>query len=184
VVLFSSTATSLWNNLPLHPGFVALTQRLMGYLSRHNAARLALSPGQSFELPVSMELLGKDFSVIRPGEDKEKRPAGRVDLDGQRAVIRYRDTENVGAYRVFIGQEDHPQAVFSVELNPMESDLRQEDRAKVEALERAPEAAEGGGDSGAVHMKVTREFWTPLIWIAAILALTEGALAHRFSRAR
>lgn len=187
VVLFGSTATPQWNNLPLHPGFVALTQRLMGYLSRRNAARLVLGPGESFELPVSMELLGKDFSVIRPGPDNEKRPAGRVDLDGQRAVIRYRDTENVGAYRVFIGQEDHPQAVFAVELDPEESDLRQEEAAKIEVLEKAPEAGSSPGanaDAGAPQMRVSKEFWTVLIWAAAVLALMETVLAHRFSRPR
>lgn len=185
VVEFSSTATPQWNNLPLHPGFVALTQRLMGYLSRRNAARLVLGPGESFEMPVSMELLGKDFSVIRPGPDKEKRAAGRVDLDGGRAVIRYRDTENVGPYRVFIGQEDHPLAVFAVEMDPEESDLRQEEAAKIEVLEKGAEAGPAGSaNPGLPQMRVSREFWTLLVWIAAFLALAETVLAHRFSRPR
>jgi len=184
VVLFNSTATPQWNNLPLHPGFVALNQRLMGYLSRRNAARLALGPGESFELPVSMELLGKDFSVIRPGPDQDKRPAGRVDLDGQRAVIRYRDTENVGAYRVFIGQDDQPQAVFAVELSPSESNLLQEDSAKIVALEEGPKPGSADSETGVPQMRVTKEFWTALIWLAACLALIECGLAHRFSRPR
>ncbi|HEY5793336.1 MAG TPA: BatA domain-containing protein, partial [Chthoniobacterales bacterium] len=49
VVLFNSTVTPQWNNLPLHPGFVSLMQRLMGYLHREQATRLALAPGETFE---------------------------------------------------------------------------------------------------------------------------------------
>lgn len=61
------STTPSGNNLVLHPGFVALTQRLMGYLNRGSSARLVLGPGDTFELPVAMELLGRDFSVMRPG---------------------------------------------------------------------------------------------------------------------
>jgi Aerotolerance regulator N-terminal/von Willebrand factor type A domain/CARDB len=183
VVIFNSAATPQWNNLPLHPAFVPLMQRLMGYLTRQQSARLVLAPGETFELPVPMELLGKDFAVIRPGPDTTKRPAGRVDLDDQKAVIRYRDTENVGAYRIFIGSDDRPAAVFAVQMDPAESDLRQEEDAKIDNLKRAPQL-ENAPASVAPSLKVSHEFWTLLIWLAAILALLEAALAHHFSHSR
>ena len=47
VVLFSSTATTEWTNLPIHPDFVPLLQRLTGYLAGQNegADALRVSPG-------------------------------------------------------------------------------------------------------------------------------------------
>jgi hypothetical protein len=183
IAMFNSTATPLWNNLPLHPGFVPLIQRLSGYVGGHDAAKLVLSPGETFELEVPMELLGKDFSIARPGSGKEKRPAGRVDLDRQRAVLRYRDTEKAGAYRIYVAQEAMPRAVFAVQMDPKESDLRQLEAAELDRLKRAPEPAPEGA-AAAPRMQVSREFWLPLIWAAALFILVEAALAHHFSRAR
>lgn len=184
VVLFNAPAVPQGNNLALHPGFVALTQRLMGYLNRGSAARLVLGPGDTFELPVAMELLGRDFSVVRPGEDKTRRPAGRVELAEQRAVVRYRDTDGVGAYQIFIGQDDHPSAVFAVQMNPVESDLRQAPREEIEALARVPSDAAQPATAAAPRLQVKKEYWTALLWLAALLALAEAALAHRMSASR
>ena len=180
VVLFNAPARPQGNNLVLHPGFVALTQRLMGYLNRSSAARLVLGPGDTFEVPVAMELLGRDFSVVRPGDDTSRRPAGRVELDDQRAVVRYRDTDAVGAYRIYIGREAHPLAVFAVQLDPAESDLRQAPRPEIEALAKAPTDAPEPS-AAAPRLQVKKEYGTVLLWLAALLALAEAALAHRMS---
>lgn len=184
VVLFNAPATPSGNNLVLHPGFVALTQRLMGYLNRGSSARLVLGPGDTFELPVAMELLGRDFSVVRPGEDATRRPAGRVELADQRAVVRYRDTDAVGGYRIFIGQDDFPSAVFAVQMDPAESDLRQAPRQEIEALAMEPTATDEPTTAAAPRLQVKKEYWTALLWLAALLALAEAALAHRMSASR
>jgi hypothetical protein len=184
VVLFNAPATPQGNNLMLHPGFVALTQRLMGYLNRGSSARLVLGPGDTFELPVAMELLGRDFSVVRPGEDTTKRPAGRVELADQHAVVRYRDTDAVGAYQIFVGQDNHPSAVFAVQMDPKESDLRQAPRREIEALAQQLSEAAEPSQATALRMQVKKEYWTALLWLAALLALTEAALAHRMSASR
>ena len=179
VVLFDSTATSQWNNLPLHPAFVPLMQRLLGYLSRNNSTRLVLAPGDTFVFPVGMDLLGRDFSVIEPGEDKSRRPGGRVELQGQQAVIRFEDTDALGAYRVFIGDDKSPATVFAVQMDPKESDLRQEAASVVAGLQRPPESSIKSDQAATV---VNREFWTTLIVAGAVLALIELLLAHYVSR--
>jgi len=184
VVLFNAPATPQWSNLPLHPGFVALTQRLLGYLNRGSATRLVLTPGETFELPVATELLGKDFSIVRPGKDSARRPAGRVEMADQRAVISYRDTDAVGAYRIYIGQEEHAAAVFAVQLDPTESDLRQEKRAEVEALAAPASSGSAAPQAAAMTMQVKKEYWALFLWLAALLALAEAALAHRMSVSR
>ena len=203
VVLFASGATPQWTNLPLHPAFVALTQRLVGYLNRQQAARLVLRPGETFEVPVAMELLGKDFSAVTP-RDKARRVAGRIDVSNGQATLRFRDTSATGAYQLFLGDEAAPLAVFAVQADAAESDVRQLDRAAVKEFSEGPKLADAsaattpkpgetapappaGGTApvtatAAKRLEVGREFWTQLIWVAAIIVLVEGFMAHRFSR--
>ncbi|HEY5791884.1 MAG TPA: hypothetical protein VIS74_01205, partial [Chthoniobacterales bacterium] len=131
--------------------------------------------------------LGKDFSVIRPGKDAEKRVAGRIDLDDNRAVIRYSDTGTTGAYRLFAGPGDLPLAAFAVQLAPSESDLRQAGRPEIEALAQAataPATTQSATAAAAPRFQVSREFWTWLVCLAALVALAEAALAHRLSQPR
>lgn len=184
VVVFNAPATPQGNNLVLHPGFVALTQRLMGYLNRGASTRLVLRPGEAFQFPVAMELLGKDLFAIRPGQDASRRPIGRVELDDQQAVILYRDTDATGVYRIFVGEETQPTAVFSVQLEPSESDLRQAPSTDIASLTQAPTDVSSQPAAAAPRLVVKQEYWTMLIALAAFLALAEAALAHRMSLSR
>jgi len=184
VIVFNAPATPQGNNLVLHPGFVALIQRLMGYLNRGSSVRLELRPGETFLLPVAMELLGKDLFVVRPGPDASRRPVGRVELDDQQAVIRYRDTDMTGVYRIFVGNEAQPSAVFSVQLEPSESDLRQAPSMDLEALSTAQPDAADTPATVAPRLIVRQEYWSLMIALAAFLALAEAALAHRMSLSR
>lgn len=175
VVLFNSTATPIWTNLPLHPGFVALLQRLMGYLDRSAQARLVLAPGEPFTVHGPPEWRGRDFSVQAPGV-ATPHVIGQIGFEEGKAVIRFSATEKVGGYRVFVDQE--PVAAFAVQLDPKESDLRQVEPAGLE------NPAEPSRIATERRMVVSREFWTPLIWLALAVAVIEAALAHRFSFAR
>jgi hypothetical protein len=181
VALFASSATPEWNNLPLHPAFVSLMHRTLGYLHREQTPRLVLSPGEAFHLRVPMELLGKEFFAVRPGKDSEKRPAGRVELQDEFAVIDYRETAQSGVYQIFVDGDPLRTAVLAVQMAPEESDLRQAPRNELEALTKP---AEKGSTGGFIASSVTREFWTPLIWLAALVAIAEMGLAHWFSRSR
>lgn len=179
VVLFNSTATAEWNNFPFHPSFVPFIQRLMGYLNRKNESRLVLSPGESFTWQVPSDWSGREFSVQSPGNGGDPRVAGQILSEGGKTFVRYSNTEQAGAYRVYVGKE--PAAAFAVQLDSSESDLRQLDPAQLESLALPPPPGTEAADS---RMVVTREFWTPLIWIVLMLAMAESVLAHRFSQAR
>ncbi len=180
VVLFNSTATPEWNNLPLHPAFVPLLQRLMGYLNRQNESRLTLSPGEAFRKPIGDQYKGMDFSVRRPGADAS-RTAGQVVSDEKQAFIRYSQTDKAGAYEVSVG--DDAVGIFAVQIDPAESDVRKVDPAVLTDLEKV-KRGESATESSASRMVVTKEFWTPLIWIVAAFFVMEAIMAHRVSHAR
>lgn len=180
VVLFNSTATPEWTNLPLHRGFVALLQRLMGYLNLADQGRLVLAPGETFVMAAPPEWRGREFSVQSPGKDSVARVAGQVAFDDGKAYIRYSGTEATGAYKVFLDKE--AVAAFAVQLPPRESDLRQLEARELESLVKAPAPRETKPPVKSLVVK--KEFWTTLIWIALAVAIMESVLAYRFSQAR
>ena len=178
VVLFNSTATPEWNNFPLHPAFVPFLQRLMGYMNRGNESRLTLAPGEPFRKPVPEIYKGRDFSVQRPGSEAS-RTAGQVVSDDRSSFIRYAATDKAGVYKVSVGQD--PIAIFSVQMDPAESDLRKVDPAVVDELKNVKHAET---QASAARMVVTRDYWTLLIWIAAAFFVMEAIMGHRASHAR
>jgi hypothetical protein len=184
VVLFNGPALPDGNTLVLHPAFVALMQRLLDYLNEADGRGLNLAPGEAFEWPVKVAELGREFSVIRPGKDGEKRAAGQVEMSDQQAVLRFGDTGKVGAYRLFLGDDPSPAAVFAVQLDPAESDLRQAGTEEIATLALpVPEAGPADSPVVALRPKVEAEFWTILIWLAAFLIFLETLLSHHLSRA-
>ncbi|MDR1190987.1 MAG: BatA domain-containing protein [Verrucomicrobiales bacterium] len=176
VVLFNSTATPEWNNLPLHPAFVPLTQRLLGWLGGGDDTRLTLRPGEPFVAAVPDGLANREFTVQPPGENVARETGGQVLADGDRYTVRYPFTEKTGAYRVYVGNDEV--AVFAVQLDPAESDLRVVAPEDLAQLAAAPVAASAKQQA---TLTVTREFWFALLILAALLAVTESALAHWFS---
>ena len=178
VVIFNGPATTEWSNLPLHPAFVPLMQRLLGYLTRPDEALLALSPGEPFVKEVPAAWRGRDFFVQGPNESTP-RQAGQIQADGDRTFIRFADTNMAGPYRLFV--DGQAAAAFAVQLDPRESDLRQLPAADLEVLSPKPES---GAVPAPMKMVVTREFWFALLVASVLLYLLQTALAHRFSQSR
>jgi hypothetical protein len=189
VFLFSSTATTDWSTLPVHPAFVPLLMRIMAYAASGSGGKLDLTPGQSFAFEVGSEYAGRNFSVITPGA-KERRIVGSVEAGERSAVLRYSDTDQGGAYQLFIGDEPKPKVVFAVLPDPAESDLTQEPKSVIAPLLAVsePAARPAGGMNETPKTKPLRvpgpEIWYPLVLAALLLALLETALAHRFSQSK
>ncbi|MES2921364.1 MAG: BatA domain-containing protein [Verrucomicrobiota bacterium] len=187
VVLFSSAATTDWNNLPIHPNFVPFLQRLVSYLTPDKSAEsLVIAPGAVFQAKVPGELAKREVSVIVPNSDGKPRPAGKVELVNQDAVVRYRDTAKTGAYRFAVAGVEKPVAALAVQMDAKESDLRLIPAGDLAALNggKATTLTEGAATQVAPPTKVRREFWIFFIGCAIFVALLETALAHRFSFAK
>jgi hypothetical protein len=184
VVLFSSTATTQWNNLPIHPDFVPLLQRLVALVaSTEQPGLLNLAPGAFFQGKVAADLVGREVSVLAPNGKGRPHPAGKVELVNQESVVRYRDTEKAGAYRFLVSGSDQAVAACAVQMDPAESDLRTILPARIAALTARPGAAESHATI-APSTGLRRELWAPLALAAAIIALIEMFVAHRFSFAK
>lgn len=185
VVLFSGPATTDWNNLPIHPQFVPFLQRLVSFLSPDKSNEsLVVSPGVAFQAQVAGDLATREVSVFTPGSNGKLRPAGKVELANQSAIIRYRDTAKTGQYRFVVAGADQPVAAFAVQMDAKESDLRIIPADKLAALKGGGAPATAAGESPAAAPKIRREFWVFFLTCAFLVALAEMVLAHRFSFAK
>lgn len=189
VILFSSTATTVWTTLPIHPAFVPLLIRIISYVTSAPGGSLNLAPGQPFAAAVDSEYAGKELSVVLPGE-KKRRIVGTIESGEQSAFLRYSDTDIAGPYQLFIGDDTKPAAVFAVQSDPDESNLAQEPKSDLAPLLN-PTATPGNAQPNApdraqgAHRKVPgQELWFPLALAALLLALVETGLAHRFSQSK
>lgn len=184
VTLFPGLPTPAWTTLPLHPLFVPLTQRLAGYLTRGREPPLNLLPGQQFQSPAPPETLGREFFVTKPGATS-RRPAGRVEAVNASPTIRYRETDLPGPYLLHLDDSSQPAAIFSINLDPGESNLRQIDPALLSPLTQPPTSTSPPNNSGATPaFKITAEYWGLLFLLAFLVLLTEQTLAHLWSRPR
>ncbi len=183
VILFSTPATAGWSNLPLHPDFIPFLQRLVGYLTQRNDGGLILAPGDPFTRLVGVDAVGKDFSVLAPGEKEEKRVAGQVELQDGSGVIRFTETELPGPYEIFLGAEPKHLVAFAVQPDPAEFDLTSAADAQTAPFLDAKPGSRPGSSSGTAASG-SRALWLLFLAAAFAVAVLEFCLAHFFSRSR
>lgn len=181
-VLFSAPPNTKWTNLPLHPNFVPLMQRLVGYLFQtRDSGRLLVEAGGLFRMPLHPSVAGRTIVAEMPGS-RERVTAGQVARVDTGAQLVFQDTLRPGAYRFFFEVSDIPVAAFAVQVPTEESDLRSfvgdplnfaaADATAGKAASTAPAATSG-------HAR--RELWGILLLLAAIVAAIEMVMAHRHS---
>jgi len=187
VVLFAAPPVPAWTNLPLHPAFVPLVHRLYSTTARTTATELNLAPGQPFQAVVPIGQLNKDIYQRGPARDARPIAVGRVELVGNQAMVRIKDTAAAGAHAVYIGQTEQPDLLFAVQPPDGESDLRalaadilDPDVDPATAAEPATIASEPA-DTG-FKLPTDQQLWTWIIAAAAILSLAELLCALRASR--
>jgi hypothetical protein len=190
VILFSSTATTAWSTLPIHPAFVPLLLRIVAYATAGPGGKLDLAAGQPFSFEIDSDYAGKELSVLRPDE-KKKRIVGQVDSGEHSAVLHYSDTDVAGPYQLFIGDDVKPKVVFAVESDPAESNLKQEAKDQIDPLIAEAEGTGPAADGSSPdkpkksgQLVPGQEIWYPLVIAAILLAIMESALAHRSSQSK
>ena len=188
VILFSSSATTDWTTLPIHPSFVPLLIRITSYVTNGLGGSLNVPVGQPFATPIGSEYAGKEFSVLRPGETK-RRVVGEVESGDQSAELHYDGTEKAGPYQLYIGDDIKPKMVFAAQGDPEESNLAQIAKAEIEPLLNPAPPKKDDQDAtakpSAKHPRVPgQELWVPLALVALLLALVEMGLAHFISQSK
>ena len=187
VILFASTPTTTWNDLPVHAAFVPLMQRVLGSLIERQTEGLNVRVGQPFSFAVPSEELHRDFSVTVPGQTDPPRVEGQVALVNGLPMVQYAKTDFSGPYKVAIAGSDAP-VYFAAQSDPRESDLTLLTDAQLKTLGQSVDVIKWTPET-QLTMKLTssrngHELWWPLLIAALICATLETFLAQSFSKSK
>ena len=80
VVLFSSTADTSWNDLPVRLAFVPLIHRTLGSIVQRQDEGLNVRVGEKFTRRLNPESLDKDALIFKPRQTDALRDMRRIDL--------------------------------------------------------------------------------------------------------
>jgi len=188
VILFASTATTAWNDLPVHQAFVPLMQRVLGSLVGRQDEGLNIRVGQYFSYAVSNDLLNKDVSVSAPGQTDPARVVGQVTLVNGFPVVQFGDTDKAGAYRVSIATDPVTVLYFAAQSDPNESNLTPLSAEQLKSLGEVADVIKWSPNVSLTprltSARIGRELWLPLLIAALIVATLETFLAQRFTQSK
>jgi hypothetical protein len=195
VIQFASTASTRWNDLPLHPGvYVPLIYRSIGAIVGLQDEGLNIRVGDRFTTHPGIELLGKSATITRPlmfggGDDPSTAAAPshdsrQIEMDKQLPTLTYDDTDIAGAYDIKF--PDAPPMKFAAQSDPEESQLEDMSDPDKQSLAQCCNVVEWSPQM-TIQQQLTRqrlgaELARPLLYLVLTLAAVETIAASWFSR--
>ncbi len=186
VVLFSSTADTAWNDLPVRPGFVPLLHRTVGAVVSRQDEGLNIRVGDPFVRRVPIEFLDKDLNIFPPRQTAV-REVRRIEIVNGWPTAQADRTDVAGLYDAKVS--DPPLALkFAAQADPSESSLDELTAAQLATLKNVANVVTwvpGLSLKSVVEKGRTGlEFWVPILLLCLGLAAVEMFLAQWFSRSR
>ena len=190
VVMFSSTASTKWNDLPVRLTFVPLIHRALGALVQRQDEGLNLRVGDKFTRRASAELLGQDALILKPRQSAAAvRDSRRIEMAGGWPAFQYDQTDLGGVYELTVtGAVPSVSIKFAVQPDPTESRLDELSAEQRKMLAGAAHVVEWSPKFSLqeqfTNARSGSEFWLPLLLAALLVAVAETALAQWFSRSK
>lgn len=188
-VMFSSTASTRWNDLPVRLSFVPLIHRTIGSLIQRRDEGLNLRVGEKFTRRAAPELLGKDAQVFKPRATDAVRDLRRIEMLGGWPMFQYDQTDFSGVYELSVAGAEPPVSIrFAAQPDATESLLDELSAEQKKMLASVSHLVEWG-PKFSLKDQVARErsgseFWLPLMFAALLVAVAESALGQWFSRSK
>lgn len=195
VVLFSSSADTSWNDLPVRPAiFVPLMDRLIGSIVMRQHDNLNVNVGQPFLMREGPEYLSRDALITPPGtEASAAKPSRRFELQSDkgdgRPTMKFEETGLGGTYVVSLPDTKRTER-FAVQLVTDESDLEALGGAQIKQISEAAEVVNWPLPPAVSFVetlqksRIGTELWLPFAIAALLVAISESFLAQWFSRSK
>jgi hypothetical protein len=187
VVLFSSTADTAWNDLPVRLAFVPLIHRTLGAIVQRQDEGLNVRVGEKFTRRVNPESLDKDALFFKPRQTDALRDMRRVEMVNGWPLLQYEQTDLAGVYDVNIA-DPAMSLKFAAQADAAESSLEELSPAQVSTLKMVANVINWTPNlslRGLVEKDRSGvEFWLPIVVIVLLLAALETFLGQWFSRAK
>jgi hypothetical protein len=181
VVLWASTASTAWNDLPVRPAWVPLLYRMLGALQQQKQAALTIPVGDRFFYRMPEETLHQDAFIQFGGEPRQ---LARVDLVDGRPALTTEEVDRAGAYSVTVVSEPPVRLQFAAQPDPRESAVDVLTDAELAQLANVAHVVTWQAEASwkqTVRQDGGREIWRALLWAALAVAVVETILGQRFS---
>src|SRR4051812_8823438 len=187
VVLFSSSADTAWNDLPVRLAFVPLIHRTLGSIVQRQDEGLNVRVGEKFSRRVNPEVLDKDAIIFKPRQTDALRDMRRIELANGWPLLQYEGTDLAGVYDVSV--PDPPLALkFAAQPDSAESSLEEITPAQRMTLQAVANVIDWSPNfslrSVVEKDRSGVEFWLPIAILVLLLAALETFLGQWFSRAK
>lgn len=188
VILFSSSANTAWNDMPLHPAYLPLVDRTLGAVLDRQNEQLNVPVGSVFELVCSQDWVGTSALIARAGGSKESASLRRVGMVENIPLLRFDDTDTAGPYEATV-KTDPPTVIdFAVQANPVESNLEGLSPSQLDSLGLVAQVVhwtpETRLDKQISQNRTGTEIWRTLAILAIVAACVEMLMGGIFSAAK
>ncbi|HEV7299067.1 MAG TPA: BatA domain-containing protein [Tepidisphaeraceae bacterium] len=190
VVLFGTTASTLWTDLPVRPGvFVPLVYRTLASLVGRQDDALNVPVGAPFAYRSPLDWVNRDATVLPPDTDPNAtRLTTRVELVNNAPLLRVTETPRSGPYEIQVATDPASTLKFAAQPDPAESNLTEMPPDQEKSLGEATMVIRVNNGTPLEQMvqksRVGTELWLPLAMIALLIAASETFLAQWFGRSR
>jgi len=188
VVLFATTGSTAWTDLPVRPGvFVPLLYRTLGSLVARQDDALNVPVGAAFAYRSPLDWLTRDATITAPNADpNEVKNTTRVELVNNAPLLRVDGNGAAGAYTISVATDPVTTLRFATQADPAESNLADISTDQEKALAEIANVVRWSPSVPLEQMvqksRVGTELWLPLAMIALLIATSETFLAQWFGR--
>jgi hypothetical protein len=187
VILFSSTADTAWNDLPVRLAFVPLVHRALGSIVARQDEGLNIRVGEAFSRRVSPEALDKDVTFFKPRQTDAMHDLRHIDMVNGWPMITYDRTDFAGVYEANV-TEPALAVKFAAQPDSAESSMDELSASQLSTLKSVISVTPWSPNlslRGMVEKDRTGlEFWLPVAIAALLIALVETFLGQWFSRSK
>jgi hypothetical protein len=187
VVLFSSTADTLWNDLPVRPSFVPLMHRTLGSIVQRQDEGLNIQVGERFARRVAPEFVDREAAITKPSHAEATRDLRRIELIENWPMLQYGQTDWAGVYEATV-PDPTLKVKFAAQANPTESAMEELSGAQLQTLRSVAQVVNWSPNFSLKDWvqkdRTGMEFWLPIALVALIIAGVETFLAQLFSRSK
>ena len=188
VILFSSSANTAWNDMPLHPAYLPLIDRTLGAILDRQNDRLNVPVGSVFEMVCDPNWVGKDALITHGGETKGAGSLRRINMVEGTPLLRFDETDNAGVYEATIKTDPPGVIKFAVQSNTVESNLADLPASRLDSLAQVSQVVHWTPDTRLDKQITTErggtEIWTILAILVIAAACVETLMGGIFSAAK
>ncbi|MCX5660464.1 MAG: hypothetical protein NTW19_12180, partial [Planctomycetota bacterium] len=193
VLLFTGGLDARWSNFPQRRAFVPLVDRVVSYLTAKRMTSRSVALGQPVLFAGPPTLNGQRLVVTSP-DGASQTLAATIDPRTGQAAAEYRDTHQVGVYRVQADDAFAAGGAFVVNLDVRESILTPAPAEELRPafgdhpfriLRSGPTDLNSWRPGRDIEQSRTETAWWPWLLLAALLVfVAETVLANYFTRRR